>query len=96
MTQESTPQVVHDYLAELDRALSGVPAEVRQGIVSGVAEELEGLDAAAAESRIKTLGDPAFIAAEARGVRSEAAADGVRSEPGTRAALVRRGHGPPS
>jgi hypothetical protein len=66
MTQESTPQVVHDYLAELDRALSGVPAEVRQGIVSGVAEELEGLDAAAAESRIKTLGDPAFIAAEAR------------------------------
>ena len=39
---------------------------MRQGIVAGVAEELEGLDAAAAVSRIESLGDPAFIAAEAR------------------------------
>jgi hypothetical protein len=66
MTKSSIPRVVRDYLAELDRELAGVPDEVRQGIVAGIAEELEGLDAAAATSRITTLGDPAFIAAEAR------------------------------
>lgn len=66
MTETSTPQVVRGYLAELDRALAGVPDEVRRGIVAGIAEELEGLDAAAAASRIESLGDPAFIAAEAR------------------------------
>ena len=66
MTKPSIPGVVRDYLAELDRELAGVPGEVRQGIVAGIAEELEGLDAAAARLRISTLGDPAFIAAEAR------------------------------
>jgi len=66
MTKPSIPGVVHDYLAGLDRELAGVPGEVRQGIVAGIAEELEGLDASAAASRIESLGDPAFIAAEAR------------------------------
>ena len=66
MTKTSTPQVVRSYLGELNRTLAGVPDDVRQGIVVGVAEELEGLDAAAAASRIESLGDPAFIAAEAR------------------------------
>ena len=66
MTKSRIPRVVRDYLDELDRELAGVPDEVRQGIVAGIAEELEGLDAAAATSRITTLGDPAFIAAEAR------------------------------
>ena len=66
MTKTSTPQVVRSYLGELDRTLAGVPDDVRQGIVAGVAEELEGLDAVAAASRIESLGDPAFIAAEAR------------------------------
>ena len=66
MTKPSIPGVVHDYLAEIDRELAGVPGEVRQGIVAGIAEELEGLDASAAASRIESLGDPAFIAAEAR------------------------------
>lgn len=66
MTEASTPQVVRGYLAELDSELSGVSEDVRQGIVAGIAEELEGLDAAAAASRIESLGDPAFIAAEAR------------------------------
>jgi len=66
MTKASTPQVIRRYLGELDRTLAGVPDDVRQGIVAGVAEELEGLDAAAAASRIESLGDPAFIAAEAR------------------------------
>ena len=66
MTKASTPQVVRRYLGELNRTLAGVPDDVRQGIVAGVAEELEGLDAVAAASRIESLGDPAFIAAEAR------------------------------
>jgi len=66
MTKSRIPRVVRDYLAELDRELAGVPDEVREGIVTGIAEELEGLDAAAATSRITTLGGPAFIAAEAR------------------------------
>ena len=66
MTKPSIPGVVRDYLAELGRGLAGVPGEVRQGIVAGIAEELEGLDASAAASRIESLGDPAFIAAEAR------------------------------
>lgn len=66
MTEANTPKVVRGYLAELDRELVGVSAEVRHGIVAGVAEELNGLDASAAASRIEALGDPAFIAAEAR------------------------------
>ena len=66
MTEASSPQVIRSYLGELNRTLAGVPDDVRQGIVAGVAEELEGLDAAAAASRIKTLDDPVFIAAEAR------------------------------
>ncbi|QNE46114.1 hypothetical protein F1C58_03760 [Glaciihabitans sp. INWT7] len=66
MTEAETPQLVSGYLADLDRELADVPAEVRQGIVAGIAEELQGLDAASAASRIDSLGDPAFIAAEAR------------------------------
>ena len=66
MNDASDPQVVRSYLAQLDSALAGVPADVRRDILAGVAEELRGLDAAAAASRIEQLGDPAFIAAEAR------------------------------
>jgi hypothetical protein len=66
MTETSTPQVVRDYLDELDREMAGVSGEIRDGIVAGIAEELDGLDAAAAASRIESLGDPKFIAAEAR------------------------------
>ena len=66
MIDQTTPQVVRNYLAQLDSALAGVSTDVRDGIVAGVAEELSGLDAAAAATRIETLGDPAFIAAEAR------------------------------
>ena len=66
MTTSSIPPVVRDYLAELDLELAGVPDEIRQGILAGIAEELEGLGTVAATVRISTLGDPAFIAAEAR------------------------------
>lgn len=63
---DSTPLVVRDYLAELDAALADVPQGVRAEIVAGVREELVGLDASTAAARIDELGDPAFIAAEAR------------------------------
>ena len=66
MIDQTAPQVVRNYLAQLESALGGLPTDVRDGIVAGVAEELSGLDAATAAERIETLGDPAFIAAEAR------------------------------
>ena len=66
MIDRTAPQVVRNYLTRLEAELVGVPADVRDGIVAGVAEELDGLDATAAAARIETLGDPAFIAAEAR------------------------------
>lgn len=65
MAKSTAPQVVHSYLTQLERALVGLPVEVREEIVAGIREELDGLDAAAAAARIETLGDPAFIAAEA-------------------------------
>jgi len=63
---DSTPEVVRGYLAELDSALADVPVAVRSEMVAGVREELSGLDAETAARRIQELGDPAFIAAEAR------------------------------
>ena len=81
MTKTSTPQVVRRYLGELNRTLAGVADDVRQGIVAGVAEELEGLDAVAAASRIESLGDPAFIAAEARAEAQAEARAGAAPNP---------------
>src|SRR5690554_2260616 len=66
MARTTTLQVVRSYLSQLDKALASVPGEVRDEIVAGIREELEGLDASAAATRIETLGDPEFIAAEAR------------------------------
>ena len=66
MTNATTPQVVRSYLAALEAALTGVPREVADDIIAGVAEELDGLSAADAAARIEELGDPVFIAAEAR------------------------------
>jgi len=57
--------VVTTYLNRLESALAPAPAELRAEIVSGVREELDGLDAHAAAARIAELGDPALIAAEA-------------------------------
>lgn len=65
MADPTLPQVTRGYLAQLDRALAGVPVDVRDEIVAGVREELDGLNAAAAAVRIEALGDPEFIAAEA-------------------------------
>ena len=71
MDSSPTPQVVRTYLDQLEATLSGVREDVRHDIVAGIAEELRGLSAADAAARIEALGDPAFIAAEAR---AEAAA----------------------
>lgn len=90
MTEADTPQVVSGYLAELDRELADVTEEVRQGIVAGIAEELQGLDAEAAASRIESLGDPAFIAAEARaGAESPVATSAAATPPANRLAPPR-------
>jgi len=67
MIDTPTPPNVAAYLRELDAALSTAPAEVRAEIVAGIEEELVGLDAATAATRIDELGDPVFIAAEATG-----------------------------
>lgn len=58
---------VTNYLHELSDALADVPRDVRDDIVAGVREELEGLDEADAQARMAELGDPLFIAAAARG-----------------------------
>jgi hypothetical protein len=66
MMTTPTPQVVTSYLLQLEAALRDVEPGVRDEIVAGIREELQGLDAAAAATRIEELGDPEFIAAEAR------------------------------
>ena len=66
MADPTVPQVVRSYLAQLETAFAGLPAEVRDEIMAGIREELDGLDAAGAATRIEGLGDPEFIAAQAR------------------------------
>src|SRR5690554_3175115 len=78
MADPTLPQVTRSYLAQLERSLAGVPVDVRDEIVAGVREELDGLNAAAAAVRIEALGDPEFIATEAR---TETAAAGSNSMP---------------
>jgi hypothetical protein len=70
MARTTTPQVVRSYFTQLETALVELPTDVREEILAGIREELDGLDASAAAARIEALGDPEFIAAEAR---SEAA-----------------------
>ena len=81
MADPTVPQVVRSYLVQLERALAGLPADVREEIVAGVREELDGLDAAAAAARIEALGDPEFIGAEAREETGATAASGTRNAP---------------
>ncbi|MEV8252808.1 hypothetical protein AB0O95_02455 [Rhodoglobus sp. NPDC076762] len=70
----SLPTVTSAYLAQLETNLSGVRPDVRAEIVAGIREELDGLDTDAAAARIKDLGDPAFIAAEAKAATADDAA----------------------
>lgn len=76
MSDHVQPQVVRSYLRELEAALTGVPETVRRAILEGATEELSGVDAIAAAAHIEKLGDPEFIAAEAR---AESGADSVGS-----------------
>ncbi|WP_040167173.1 DUF1700 domain-containing protein [Microbacterium gorillae] len=69
VTQSETTR----YLEQLDIELRGLPPETAAEIRRGVAEELDGLDPDAAHERMITLGDPAFIAASARGELSDSA-----------------------
>lgn len=66
MTNSEAPGVVRDYFTQLDAALAGIPPATRHDIIAGLREELDGLDDVTAASRILELGDPEFIAAEAR------------------------------
>jgi uncharacterized membrane protein len=73
---DTTPEVTTAYLARLDSELDQLPADLHRDIVAGVEEELQGLDAESAALRIEQLGDPAFLAAEARaGSATEARAE---------------------
>jgi uncharacterized membrane protein len=81
MDSSPIPQVVRTYLDQLEATLAGMREDVRHDIVAGIAEELRGLSAAEAAARIEALGDPAFIAAEAR---AEDAASAT-AEPGAAA-----------
>ncbi|MGN8025150.1 HAAS signaling domain-containing protein [Microbacterium sp. 22242] len=58
-------QLREDYLSRLDAAIADLPWRVANELRSGIAEELDGLDAAAVRARIAQLGDPAQIAAAA-------------------------------
>jgi len=66
MSEPRTTEIVHVYLADLRAALTGLPDDVSDGIISAVREELAGLSDTDASKRIRELGDPHFIAAEAR------------------------------
>lgn len=66
MNNDEQLPAVRSYLSELRSALAGTPREIATEIEDGVAEELAGLSASEALRRIDEMGDPAFIAAEAR------------------------------
>lgn len=72
MTAAGAAEARESFLARLDSAMSDLPHGVAGEIRAGVAEELDGLDAAATAARIAQLGEPAVIAdgarAELRGV----------------------------
>ncbi|CAD5141119.1 MULTISPECIES: hypothetical protein [Microbacterium] len=65
MTEKTAAELRDDYLARLDEAMRGLPHGVASDIRGGIAEELDGLDAAATAERIDRLGDPRGIAREA-------------------------------
>lgn len=65
MTEAEAQSLRDDYLGRLDAAIADLPWRVANELRSGVAEELDGLDAAAMRLRIAQLGDPVQIAAAA-------------------------------
>ena len=85
---DSTPQAVRDYISQLDSALVDVQPEVRVEIVAGIREELDGLDPAAAAARINDLGDPVFIAAEAKAAMPEPVTGPTGPPPGRTSSII--------
>ena len=71
---EKTSEEVARYLRTLHEALHEIDRAVRRDIVNGAREELQGLEPVEAEQRIAALGDPAFIAAEAKAASPRPAA----------------------
>jgi hypothetical protein len=67
------------YLDRLANELRAVREPLRGDIWSGIAEELDGLAEADARSRIAELGDPSFIAREARNAVDVGAVGDTRS-----------------
>ena len=74
MTDATLAPAAAGYLAQLEAALAAVDPATRDEILAGVREELVGRDAAAVTARIRELGDPEFIAAEARAAAGAGAA----------------------
>lgn len=66
MTEVEAQSLRDDYLGRLDTAIADLPWRVANELRSGVAEELDGLDAAEKRLRIAQLGDPVRIAAAAK------------------------------
>ena len=60
---------IEDYLTELDGLLVDVDPVTREGLVNGIREELSALAPADADTRLRALGDPAFVAASVRAER---------------------------
>ena len=77
MPDPAVAAVVRSYLAELETALAGVPQQTRRDLLDGIEEELAGLSPDDAAARIRELGDPEFVAAEAR---SQSSAQSPRAE----------------
>ncbi|WP_295010286.1 hypothetical protein [uncultured Microbacterium sp.] len=66
MIDRDAQQLREDYLARLDSAIADLPWRVANDLRTGIAEELDGLDAAGLHQRIAQLGDPVQVAAAAR------------------------------
>ena len=66
MTEAEAQSLRDDYLGRLDTAIADLPWRVANELRSGVAEELDGLDATETRLRIAQLGDPVRIAAAAK------------------------------
>lgn len=66
MIDQNATHLRGDFLTRLDAAMQNVPHGVATEIHAGIAEELDGLDAAATAERIAQLGDPVDIAREAQ------------------------------
>ncbi|GAA5148020.1 hypothetical protein GCM10025768_09000 [Microbacterium pseudoresistens] len=81
MSQNTHPTRAVRYLAELDDALGELPHRVATEIRAGIAEELDGLDDAAAAERIASLGDPRAIAAAAAEAGPAPAPAGAAASP---------------